>query len=119
VSYRINGADYKNIYGLTIESKKEGGTQTTVYIQRCLEQGGDMPAVIESLEVTARLFKEDYEPGQGSRRLGMWNLVLSRLALVSDETQIDAGDSVIGQLRYYCAGGMRAEVYSSNEGAPV
>jgi hypothetical protein len=108
VSYRINGQDYANIYGLTLSVKKERGTKTEVRIHRVLEQG-DFPSLIESVEITAQLLRDKYE----NRHYGMFRITLTRLVLVSDETAIDCTDAVIGPLRYYVAGGVSAEVFSS------
>ncbi len=43
VTYSINGKEYKNIYGITIISKKIGGTRTEIWIKRALELGTDIP----------------------------------------------------------------------------
>jgi hypothetical protein len=100
VTYRINGTEYPNIYGLTLSTKKEGETKTELWIKRSLEQGGDLPGVIEELTITAQLLREKYE----YRHYGMFRLTLSRLVLTADETAVDCADGVIGPLRYYVAG---------------
>jgi hypothetical protein len=110
VSYRINGQDYFNIYGLTLSVKKEGGTKTEVRIKRSLEGGGDIPALIEEMTITAQLLRNGYEYG----RYGMFRISITRLALVADETSVDSAGAVIGPLRYYVAGTVQAEVYSEN-----
>jgi hypothetical protein len=46
VTYQINGAEYRNIYGLTLSTKKEEGTKTELWIKRILEHGGDLPDLI-------------------------------------------------------------------------
>jgi hypothetical protein len=109
VSYRINGTEYKNIYGLTLSTKKEGGTKTELWIKRSLEHGGDLPALIEEMTITSQLLRDTYE----YRRFGMFRITLSRLVLVADETEIDCADGVIGPLRYYVAGTVKAEVFTS------
>jgi hypothetical protein len=109
VTYRINGQDYGNIYGLTISVKKEGGTKTELLIKRSLEQGPDRPEMIEEMTITAKLLRDGYE----YRRFGMFRISLSRLVLVSDETEVDCADGVIGPLRYYAAGTVNAEVFTS------
>jgi hypothetical protein len=109
VTYRINGNEYRNIYGLTLSAKKEGGTKTELRIKRALEQGGDLPGIIEELSITAQLLREKYE----YRYYGMFRLTLSRLVLLSDETAVDSADAVIGPLRYYIAGTVNAEVFTS------
>jgi len=108
VNYKINDKDYTNIYGLTLSVKKEGGTKTEVWIKRSLEEGDDIPSVIDELEITARLLRDKYE----YRYFGMFRIKIIGLVLVSDETEINAADSVIGPLRYYAAGNVGAEVFT-------
>jgi hypothetical protein len=109
VTCRINGAKYRNIYGLTISAKKTGGTKTEVRIHRILEEE-ELPLLIESVEITARLFRDCYE----WREPGTFRLTLSRLVLTSDETAVDCADGVIGPIRYYVAGGVSAEVFTNS-----
>jgi hypothetical protein len=117
VTYRINGTEYPNIYGLTLSTKKEGsphgggGTKTELWIKRSLEQGGDLPGIIDELTITAQLLREKYE----YRHYGMFRLTLSRLVLTADETAVDCADAVIGPLRYYVAGTVNAEVFTVND----
>jgi hypothetical protein len=112
VTYRINGNEYRNIYGLTLSTKKEGGTKTELWIKRSLEHGGDLPGIIDELIITAQLLREKYE----YRYYGMFRITLTRLILLSDETAIDSADAVIGPLRYYCAGSFTAEVFTADGG---
>lgn len=111
VSYSINGSEYKNIYGLTVQCKKDGGTKTEVWIRRSLENDGDIPDVINELTVEAKLLKDNYE----YRYFGSFRISFEKLVLVSDETNVDCADSVIGPLRFYVSGGVRADVFSSSE----
>jgi hypothetical protein len=111
VGYRINGAEYKNIYGVTLAAKKEGGTKTEIWIKRSWEQGGDLPALIEEMTMSAQLLRDVYE----DRRYGLFRITATRLVLVSDETEIDCADAVIGPLRYYVAGTVNAAVFTSGE----
>jgi hypothetical protein len=116
VSYEINGEKTGNIYGLTLTAAKKGGTHTEVRIHRILlneglEMRSEEPGKsIDSLTVTARLFRDTYE----YRAFGCFRLHLSKLLLMADETAIDAPDTVIGPLRYFVAGGVRAEVFTGN-----
>jgi hypothetical protein len=112
VTCRINGNEYRNIYGLALSTKREGGTKTELRIKRSLEQGGDLPGLIEELAITARLIRDKYE----YRHFGMFRITLSRLVLVSDETAIASVDAVIGPLRYYIAGTVQAEVFAADGG---
>jgi len=111
VMYEINHYEYKNIYGVTLSTKKEGGTKTEIWIKRTLENENDLPEIIEELSITGRLLRDNYE----YRYFGMFRLTLKRLVLVSDETDIDSPGAVIGPLRYYVAGTVKAEVFSSGE----
>jgi hypothetical protein len=112
VTYRINGTEYRNIYGLTLTTKKEGGTKTELWIKRALVQGpDDLPGVIEELTITAQLLRDKYE----YRYYGMFRLILSRLVMMADETAVDCADGVIGPLRYYVAGGVEGEVFTPGE----
>jgi hypothetical protein len=112
VSYRINGTEYLNIYGLTLSTKKEGGTRTELRLKRSLGQGGDLPGIIDELIITAQLLRDKYE----YRYFGMFRITLKRLVLVSDETAVDCADAVIGPLRYYVAGTVNAEVFTVDGG---
>jgi hypothetical protein len=109
VTYRINGTEYTNIYGLTLSTKREGGTRTELWIKRSLEGGGDLPGIIDELTVTAQLLRDRYE----YRYFGTFRITLARLVLVSDETAVDCANGVIGPLRYYVAGTVNAEVFTS------
>jgi hypothetical protein len=112
VKYRINNIEQKNIYGLTITTRKAGGTQTEVRIHRVLNSATELPPIIETLEITAQLFRDSYE----FRSYGAFRLSLSRLVLMGDETSINSGDTVIGPLRYYCAGLFSVDVFTTDEG---
>ncbi|GHU73657.1 hypothetical protein FACS189450_13850 [Spirochaetia bacterium] len=112
VVYRINGIEQKNIYGLTISTRKAGGTQTEVRIHRVLDSALELPPIIESLEITAQLLHDHY----AHRLYGAFRLNLSRLVLMADETGINTGDAVIGPLRYYCAGLFSVDVFNTDEG---
>jgi hypothetical protein len=111
VSYRINGTEYTNIYGLTVSAKKEGGTKTELWIKRSLEHGGDLPGIIDELTITAKLLRDSYE----HRHFGMFRLTLTRLVLTADETEVNTADAVIGPLRYYIAGTVEGEVFTNSE----
>jgi len=109
VSYMINGKEYKNIYGLTLQSKKVGGTKTELWIKRALQKGGDIPDLIEELTITAQLLRDTYE----LRQYGTFRITLKRLVLISDETEVNATGAVISPLRFYVVGGTQAEVFTS------
>jgi hypothetical protein len=45
----------------------------------------------------------------------MFRLTLTRLVLTADETAVDCADGIIGPLRYYVAGKVRGEVFTTGE----
>jgi hypothetical protein len=110
VSYRINDTDYQNIYGITVSVKKEGGTKTELRIRRYLLPGIEIPELIDEMTVTARLYRGRYE----DRHDGMFRLTFSRLLLQADGSAVDTGGAVIGPLRYYCAGSIKAHVFTAD-----
>jgi len=111
VKYFINGKEYTNIYGITLISKKRGGTKTEIWIKRSLQKGSDFPVNIEDLVITAQLLRDKYE----YRHFGMFRITLKRLVQISDETEINTSGAVIGSLRFYVSGGTEAEVFTSGE----
>jgi hypothetical protein len=111
VSYQINGTEYTNIYGLTISIKKEGGTRTELWIKRVLENGNDLPNNIEKLVITASLLRDKFE----NRFYGMFRITLKNLVMVSDETNINSADAVIGPIRFYVSGVVDTEVFVSGD----
>ena len=112
-AYTINGVEYRNIYGVTLIAKKAGGTKTELWIRRLLEQGRDLPGVIDELTITAWLRRDSYE----ARRYGMFRVTVENLVMIADETEIDNAGAIIGPLRYYAAGTVSAEVFASGEAA--
>ena len=111
VLYKINGKVNSNIYGLTIITKKQGGTRTEVWIKRAIQQSEDLPGIIDDVVITAQLLQDKYE----HRHFGTFRITIKKLVLVSDETEINATDTVIGPLRYYVAGTVSTEVFTSGE----
>jgi hypothetical protein len=108
VFYRINGKEYTNIYGLTISSKKEGGTKTELWIRRALDNAVEFPQLIDEITITAQLVRDKYEV----QRYGMFRISLKRLVLLGDETSVKVTDAVIAPLRYYVAGMVTADVFT-------
>ena len=111
VCYQINGKEYSNIYGLTLVTKKEGGTRTELWIKRALERGFELPHVIDDLIITAKLQRDSYE----HRHFGMFRIFIKRLVMTSDVTNVNSADTVIGPLRYYVAGTLTTETFTSGE----
>ena len=111
VTYKINGKEYSNIYGVTLLSKKIGGTKTELWIKRALQQNDDIPTIIEELIISAKLLRDKYE----YRHYGMFRITIKRLILVSDETEVETSDAVIGPLRYYVFGSVKTEVFTSGK----
>ena len=112
VAYQINGKEYTNIYGVTLSSKKEGCTKTELWIKRALDTGSDIPHIIDEMIITAQLLRDTYE----YRQYGTFRIILKKLVLISDETNVNSSDTVIGLLRYYVAGNISTDVFTSNEG---
>jgi len=113
VTYTINGREYKNIYALTIIARKRAGARAEVWLMRVLEKGNDLPELIEELVITAALLKG----GQELNACGMFRITAARLVFVSDETNVNAPDSVVGPLRFYVSGSLHTEVFSVGGGA--
>ena len=111
VTYQINGQDFSNIYGVTLVSKKQGGTKTEIWIKRALQCGGDIPSVIEELIMTAQLLRDKYE----CRFYGAFRITIKGLVMVADETEVNASGAVISPLRFYVSGGVNTEVFTSGE----
>ena len=111
VTYKINGQEFSNIYGVTLISKKLGGTKTEIWIKRALQCGNYIPSVIEDLIITAQLLRDKYE----YRFYGTFRITIKRLVLVSDETEVNASGAVISPLRFYVSGGINTEVFTSGE----
>ena len=111
VFFMINGFDYKYIYGLTLHVKKDTGTKTEIWIRRSLKKGKELPAIIENLTITARLMRDKYE----YRHYGCFRITLKELVAVSDETNVNSSDTVIGPCRYYVSGGVVSEVFIFGE----
>ena len=109
VTFKINGQDYSNIYGVTLTSRKEGGTKTELWIKRALNVGPDLPQIIDEMTIIAQLLRDKYE----YKHFGTFRITLKRLVLTSDETNINSTDTVIGPLRYYVAGTVTTEVFTS------
>jgi len=111
VTYKINGQEFKNIYGVTLISKKEGGTKTELWIKRALNSGFDLPHIIDEMVITAQLLRDNYE----HRYFGTFRITIKRLVLNTDETNINSSDTVIGPLQYYVADTVLTEVFTSGE----
>ena len=111
VTYRINGQEYTNIYGLTLLSKKRGGTITELWIKRSLQHGSEIPNDIEEIVVTAKLLRDKYE----YRYYGTFRITIKKLVLISDETEVNATGAVISPLRFYVTGRVQADVFTSGE----
>jgi hypothetical protein len=112
VTYRVNDVPDKNIYGLRIAAKKDGGARAEVWIHRVLRPGIENNPVIEGLTVTAQVLRDTYE----CKSFGLFRIRLERLLLMSDEMTVDTAGPVIGPLRYYVAGSVKAEIFTNNDG---
>jgi hypothetical protein len=111
VDYRINSEENHFIYGITLSIKKENGTKTEVWIRRTLHTDFELPEIINELKITAHLKKDKYE----YNRFGIFRIALNNLVMISDETNVNSTDTVIGPVRYYVAGNVSTEVFTSGE----
>jgi len=109
VTYNINGQEYKNIYGITLNSKKESGTKTEIIIKRALQHGADIPVIIEDMTITAQLIRDKYE----CRFFGAFRITINKLVLVSDETEVNTSGAIVSPIRYFVSGGVKAEVFTN------
>jgi len=108
VTYKINGQENKNIYGITLVSKKQGGTKNIILIKREKNRGLDIPEVIEEMTITVQLLRDKHE----YKYYGIFRITLKKLVLVSDETEINSADTVIGPLRYYISGSASTDIFN-------
>ena len=108
VTYKINGQEYKNIYGITLVSKKQGGTKNIILVKREKNQGMDIPELIEEMTITAQLLRDKHE----YKYYGLFRITLKKLVLLSDETEINSTDTVIGPLRYYISGSASTDIFN-------
>jgi hypothetical protein len=108
VTYKINGQEYKNIYGITLVSKKQGGTKNIILIKREKNRDSDIPEIIEEMTITAQLLRDKHE----YKYYGIFRITLNKLILVSDETEINSADTVIGPLRYYISGSASTDIFN-------
>jgi hypothetical protein len=108
VVYSIDASEYKNVYGVTIQCNKENGTKTEVWIKRVLEQENKLPEQIKKCIITAYLLRDTYEYG----RYGTFKITMSNLVLISDETNIESSDAVMGMLRYHVNDSVSADVFT-------
>lgn len=111
VSTSTADEDYDNIYGVTIQCKKDEGAKTEVWIKRVLENEHEIPNHIEELVISVRLFCDKYEDNQ----FGRFTITLNNLVLISDETNVESSDAVIGMLRYHVNGFVSADVFTEGE----
>ena len=94
---------------MTLASKKEGGTRTELWIKRVLDDSSVIPQIIEEIVITAQLLRDKYE----CRYYGTFRITVKNPVLISDETNVNAADAVVGPLRYYVAGRVFTEVFTN------
>jgi len=111
VRYSIDGIEVSpnSIYGMTLTIRKTDSIHAEAYIHRALQN--ELPETIQTLCVTAKLFRTRYE----GRHYGTFRITLTNLLLMSDETAVDSPGAVVGPLRYYCAGAVTADVFTDGE----
>lgn len=105
--------EYKNIYGVTLLCNKEQNTITELWVRRVLEQDTDLPEHIDEMIITANLLRNTYE----EHRYGTFSITLRNLVLISDETNIESADAVMGQLHYFVNGIVSADTFTVGDKA--
>jgi len=111
VDYWINGKENHHLYGLTMLVKKEKCVKTEIWIRRVIEKESDVPEKIDELIILARLLNDKYE----FRSYGLFRITLKKLVFISDETNVNSSDAVVGSLRYCVMSDVTATVYTSGE----
>ena len=76
-----------------------------------MDKGSDLPNNIDEIIITAQLMRDKYE----HRHYGIFRITIKKLVLVSDETNVNSADTVIGPIRYYVAGTVNTEVFSTTD----
>jgi hypothetical protein len=76
-----------------------------------LDKANDIPEIIEELTISAQLVTDKYE----KRHFGTFRITIKRLVLISDETNINSADTVLGSLRYFVSGNVATDVFTSGE----
>jgi len=85
--------------------------RTELWVKRALNKGPDIPHMIDELTLAARLVRDRYD----KRYFGTFKIKFNRLVRIADETNVNSADAVIGPVRYYVAGSVSAEVFTSRE----
>ena len=115
VAYKINGLEYRNIYGITLAVSKDSGIKSELWIKRVLTTGQELPQVINEMIITMQLQRVNNE----HRHFGSISINLKKLVLVSDETNVNSADAVMGPLRYYVSDSVGISIVTANEKAIV
>jgi len=111
VVYSVNGNENSGVYGLTVSCGRKGSVRTELWVRRALNNGADVPHLIDEFAVTGRLVRDKY----GQRYLGTFKIKFGNLVRISDETNVNAADAVVGPVRYYVSGAVTAEVFGGRE----
>jgi hypothetical protein len=113
--YKVDDTNCIAIYGLVVNCDKTNGTKTEIAIHRYLQDEFIFPVVIENLTITSRLYRDEYE----TYHHGLFSLSFSKLKLITDDTEVNTADTVIGPLRYLVCGDTKATVYNENTEALI
>jgi len=111
VDYYFHGKINNFIYGITLSVKKIGGTKTEIWIKRILPIKNDLPECIDEFVIIGRLVLKNFERSN----YGLFSIKLKNLVLISDETNVNAADTVIDPLRYYVSGTVSADVFTTTD----
>jgi hypothetical protein len=106
VSYFADGKFWRNIYAAVLGVNKVGGCKTVLTLSRVLGNE-DLPEYIDLIDISVRLFRDKYE----ERQYGTFHVTLFDLRLITDGTEVNTADAVIGALRYAVSGSVNASVY--------
>jgi hypothetical protein len=113
VEYFINQQKYNSIYRFVLSCDKSNGCRTQVLISRYLTIDNEPTAFIGNLTIHANLFRDRYEENQK----GKFEITLTNLRLLSDNTEVSSADAVIGGLRYSVGGVEFVDTFMRGMGA--
>lgn len=110
----VNGTVATSAYGAYVTVARGASCRTEIRIQRKASSEDDhlFGARIETLELDARLYRDEYE----ERHKGRFVIRATDLLLFSEDAKPDSASAIVGPLRYIVAGELTAEVYTRDGG---